>query len=217
MVIKFGVYGFVVVVVSSGAWGVFFSVWCLLGGFLCLLCCCCFGDVKMVVAYSSIVHIAICIFICGFGLSCQLYGVIIIVLMHGLVASRLFFGFGCIRRDVSSRSFVNISRFLSPFVFGGLAYLLLWVFNMGFPLLGGFIGELEGFYSLVFILGGLGVVFVFIFMFGGCCFNLFILVVMCGSSELSVDVRVLCLFLNVLLLSVMYLLCLFLFVYKIVV
>nr|YP_010258330.1 NADH dehydrogenase subunit 4 [Pomphorhynchus rocci]AFJ54214.1 NADH dehydrogenase subunit 4 [Pomphorhynchus rocci] len=184
VVIKLGLYGLFVLsnsgLLGSTFWGV--GVWAMIGGCLAGLYCLVVGDVKALVAYSSVVHMSGVVWLFSFGGSGVWRGFLLVALMHGLVSATFFGCVGYLGESLKSRS-VSVFKGVVSFYSGmGLLMVIILVFNMGFPISGGFLGELEVFWVLL-CLYPLGVFLVGVYMLVGCGFNLGLGVVMSGGHS----------------------------------
>nr|YP_008854345.1 NADH dehydrogenase subunit 4 [Pallisentis celatus]AFK50137.1 NADH dehydrogenase subunit 4 [Pallisentis celatus] len=141
-------------------------------------------DLKQIVAYSSVVHMALVIMgVLYFPVS--VLGVAMLMMVfHGVVSMGMFCGVGGFTEVVLTRALVLLSKI---FVWGGcmgVVVLSLFVLNSGFPLSGGFIGEVSLMMELVqfdwvYLFG------VFVLIFLGLVFNVIIVLVLHGREVLN--------------------------------
>nr|UPX88980.1 NADH dehydrogenase subunit 4 [Xylophagaidae sp. E81] len=115
------------------------SVW---GGIICSCLCLCQGDLKALVAYSSIGHMSLCL--CGIFsfTSSGLSGAQAMMLCHGLCSPLLFCLVGVMYNFSNSRSLglnKGLLVFLPSLVFFWCCFAML---NMGFPISLNFVSEL---------------------------------------------------------------------------
>lgn len=73
--------------------------------------------------------------------------------MHGLVSAALFGFIGGLGEGLKSRRVVVLKGVVSIYSFSGLLLAVVLVFNMGFPVRGGILGEIEAFNSVFNLLG----------------------------------------------------------------
>nr|AFJ14729.1 NADH dehydrogenase subunit 4 [Pomphorhynchus tereticollis] len=209
VVIKLGVYGMYVLVVSGvgGAYMWLVGLWALMGGIVSGMYCLVVGDTKSLVAYSSVVHMAVTIWLLLSMGSGVWRGVVLIAVMHGLVSAASFGFIGGLGEGLKSRSVVVLKGVVSMYSFSGLLLAVVLVFNMGFPVSGGMLGEIEAFNS-VFNLLGVGWAVVLGYMMLSCMFSLYLgvnLAGLMGSRSFVLSYKVYMLEVGLLLLSVLYL------------
>nr|UBK11848.1 NADH dehydrogenase subunit 4 [Ovalona pulchella] len=121
----------------------------LLGGFIASFICLMQTDVKSLVAYSSVAHMAVVIA----GLSSMTYigwgGAIIIMVAHGLCSSGLFSLVGLIYSRLSSRSIILIRGGLATMPLLALWWFLFSIFNMAAPPSSNLAGEVFVFITML--------------------------------------------------------------------
>ena len=141
----------------------------LLGSFICLRQ----TDVKSLVAYSSVAHIALVLL----GLSLNSYlgiaGAMVIIVAHGLCSSGLFRLVGIIYERLSSRSILLLRRGLTIAPLLSLWWFLFRVANIAAPPTPNLAGEILIFISSLSIFGLIAFV-VGLASFFGAAFNLYI-------------------------------------------
>nr|UTM92284.1 NADH dehydrogenase subunit 4 [Bolbosoma vasculosum] len=188
VMIKMGVYG-LWRLRGEGVWSVglgeVFWLWALVGAVLCCVLCLMGSDFKLVVAYSSVVHMGGVVWLGGFGLVSGWRGLLIVMLMHGVVSGGLFIMAGSMGDLCQSRSLLLLSESVDFLTIWGVLLIVGLVLNVGFPFSGNMLGELEivfgvcGMWSLGWLLVGA-------LMFLGCLFNLYVLMVL-SSNGFEVD------------------------------
>merc|ERR1712066_1051955 len=104
----------------------------LIGGGVLSILCVVQRDIKVVIAYSSVVHMALVIVgdlrLTKWGLE----GVIIIILAHGVCSSGIFAGANMIYERSHSRSFfLIVANFGGPFTYNLLGEVIL-ILNLSF-------------------------------------------------------------------------------------
>nr|QJU04392.1 NADH dehydrogenase subunit 4 [Pomphorhynchus laevis] len=209
VVIKLGVYGMHILmssgVAGSAVWLV--GLWSLVGGVVSGAYCLVVGDTKSLVAYSSVVHMATAIWLLSITSSGVWRGVVLLVIMHGLVSAAMFGFIGGLGESFKSRSVVLLKGVVSVYTFSGLLLMVILVFNMGFPISGGMLGEIEAFNSIFKMFEG-GWVLVVMYMMIGCVFSLYLgvnLAGLMGKQSFVLSHKVFSLEVGFLLLSVLYL------------
>ena len=114
-----------------------------LGGTILSILCCRLTDIKVVIAYSSVVHISLVILTLLSLEIVRLPGIWWVILAHGLVSSGMFGGANIIyeqrhsRRIIINKGLLNISPALSLFWF------ILIIINFGGPLTLNLYGEIN--------------------------------------------------------------------------
>nr|YP_011002182.1 NADH dehydrogenase subunit 4 [Bolbosoma nipponicum]WPN89834.1 NADH dehydrogenase subunit 4 [Bolbosoma nipponicum] len=188
VMIKMGVYG-LWRLRSEGAWcvglGEIFWLWALLGAVVCCVLCLMGTDFKLVVAYSSVVHMGGVVWLGGFGLVSGWRGLLLVMLMHGVVSGGLFIMAGSLGDLCQSRSLILLSGAIDFLSVWGMMLIVGLVLNVGFPISGNMLGELEIVFG-VCGLWGLGWILVSFLMFLGCLFNLYVVMVL-SSAGIDVD------------------------------
>ena len=164
----YGIYRFFPLVeglsVKGGTLRLFYYV-SLFGGVIVALNCLRQRDIKVVIAYSSVVHIRF--MMVGF-LSFSdtgLYGAILILVSHGFISPFLFYGLNYIYEIFHSRRIFSLKGLLMV----GSVFCLFWfigrILNMGFPPFMSFFSEViivRGFMRVGLIEWGLVLVFFFL-------------------------------------------------------
>nr|AFJ14693.1 NADH dehydrogenase subunit 4 [Pomphorhynchus laevis] len=209
VVIKLGVYGMYILTMSgvagSAAWLV--GLWSLVGGVVSGAYCLVVGDTKSLVAYSSVVHMAATVWLLSIVSSGVWRGVVLLIIMHGLVSAAMFGFIGGLGESFKSRSVVLLKGVVSVYTFGGLLLMVVLVFNMGFPISGGMLGEIEAFNAIFKMFEG-GWLLVVMYMMTGCMFSLYLganLAGLMGKQGFVLSYKVFSLEIGLLILSVLYL------------
>nr|UTM92248.1 NADH dehydrogenase subunit 4 [Bolbosoma balaenae] len=188
VMIKMGVYG-LWRLRSEGAWcaglGETFWLWGLMGAVVCCVLCLMGSDFKLVVAYSSVVHMGGVVWLGGFGLVSGWRGLFLVMLMHGVVSGGLFIMAGSLGDLCQTRSLVLLSGAIDFLSLWGMMLIMGLVLNVGFPLSGNMLGELEILFG-VCGMWGWGWIMVSALMFLGCLFNLYVVMVL-SSAGMEVD------------------------------
>jgi len=144
ILLKLGGYGLYRLcnVLSVSSTGEVLTSVTLLGGGILGIVCLCQSDIKVVIAYSSVVHISLVIIgflaISNWGLE----GGIIIILAHGVCSSGIFAGANIIYERSHSRRFFLNSGFLVMSPIFRLLWLVLIVANFGGPFSYNLLGEI---------------------------------------------------------------------------
>lgn len=103
----------------------------------------------------------------------------LLIIMHGLVSAAIFGFIGGLGERFKSRRVVLLKGVVSVYTFGGLLLIVVLVFNIGFPVSGGMLGEIEAFNAIFKIFEG-GWLLVVIYMMTGCIFRLYLGVNLAG-------------------------------------
>lgn len=153
LVLKLGGYGFIRFSIGLLYWGgiTYLNIiyWFCLFSMLCaILCAACQIDLKRIIAYGSISHMALvtlCIFL---GTQAGLESAMIMMLGHGFVSSALFILVGGLYERYHSRNvryYGGLYRTLPKF---GTFFFLFILFDIGVPGSPSFVAELLAFISL---------------------------------------------------------------------
>nr|QDM37027.1 NADH dehydrogenase subunit 4 [Centrorhynchus milvus] len=191
VMIKMGLYGMWRVRGEGGLWvelwdGVW--LWALVGGVGACVLCLYVSDYKMLVAYSSVFHMAGVVWLGGMWLSFGWRGVLVVMMMHGVVSGALFMLAGSLGELGESRSLVLLGGLVEYMSLGGLVLVVGMVLNAGFPLSGNMVGELEVVLGVVGLWGWGWAVFL-VMMFVGSLFNMFVLVELFSVGKVRKDVE----------------------------
>nr|AMK47819.1 NADH dehydrogenase subunit 4 [Centrorhynchus aluconis] len=191
VMIKMGVYGLWRMrgeVMVGEDWG-WLWVWALFGGVVASLMCLFSSDFKMLVAYSSVFHMAGVVWLSGWMLGGGWRGVVIVVMMHGIVSGALFMLVGSLGDIGESRSLVLLSGLVDYLSVGGVVVISSFVLNAGFPFSGNMLGELEVVLGVLTV-WGLGWVVLAVMLFVGSLFNMYLLMVVFSSGQVCKDLSV---------------------------
>nr|WNX93935.1 NADH dehydrogenase subunit 4 [Moniliformis sp.] len=149
----------------------------LVGMMVCPLVCVSLGDLKEIVAYSSVVHMSLMmVVLVNMGLS-FFVGVMSMMMFHGFVSVLMFYFVGLVYENTGSRSVMVNKGVVSMVGLVGVVLFVVLIMNMGFPLSGNFIAEIQMVQYLVG-LGALGMVVSGIYVFLGCVYNILVYVYM---------------------------------------
>nr|QDE53444.1 NADH dehydrogenase subunit 4 [Sphaerirostris picae] len=159
-------------------------VWALVGGLVASLMCLFSSDFKMLVAYSSVFHMAGVVWLSGWMLASGWRGVLIVVMMHGVLSGALFMLAGSLGEIGESRSLVLLGGLVDYLSVGGFMVVMCFVLNTGFPLSGNMVGELEVVLGVMSV-WGLGWVLLFWVLFLGSLFNMYVLIVLFSSGRVG--------------------------------
>ena len=124
---------------------------CLMVALYCLRC----PDLKLLVAYSSVVHIGICLFMVLQKCEVSLYSCCLLIFSHGVVSSGLFFSCSVMYQIQSRRSFMAIKGILGLVPYFSVITLFLVYFNIRGPPSLNFIRELFGLIGVLTLSWGL--------------------------------------------------------------
>lgn len=114
----------------------------LIGGRILGIMCILNRDIKVVIAYSSVVHISI-IIVCLFLINMWcVEGGIRIILAHGICSSGLFAGANLLYERAHSRSYLLVGRRLAKLSSYSVIWFLLLVCNFGGPFSLNLLGEI---------------------------------------------------------------------------
>nr|WFF64449.1 NADH dehydrogenase subunit 4 [Pseudoacanthocephalus sp.] len=183
ILIKLGVWGVYLMALGGvGGWE-WVMLWACMGSTVGITVCFMVCDVKSLIAYSSIVHMGLCLGVIVSGFYGGLLGVFLVLLVHGVVSSGLFYLGGSWGGFYGSRSVIIVSGGL--FMASGIGVLIfvLWSLNMGFPISGGFVGEVWCLW-LLWGFGSFWFVFILVYVFGCCMFNMYV-VLLFGSGSIG--------------------------------
>jgi len=137
VILKLGGYGFykVINLISGLLWGLseYFIRISLVGSIYVRLLCLVQVDIKSLIAYSSVSHIGLVI---GGLITLRRwssYGVILIILGHGLCSSGLFFIVNLFYERIYSRNIIILKGLMTLFPSLNLGLFILFVINIGAP------------------------------------------------------------------------------------
>lgn len=146
------------------------------------------GDYKRLVAYSSVFHIAGCIWLAGLGLVTGWWGVAVVVMMHGVVSAALFMLAGTLGDVGERRRLVLLGGLVDYLSVGGCAIVLGIVLNVGFPLRANMLGELEVVVGVLRVWAEGWLVFLRA-MVAACAFNIYVVLVLVRSGQVRKGVE----------------------------
>nr|UFA47096.1 NADH dehydrogenase subunit 4 [Mitjaevia bifurcata] len=172
LLLKIGGYGILrVMSIFEGTFINYSYVWyslSLVGGLMVSLICLLQGDVKCLIAYSSVAHMSLCLI--GI-LSMSKWGVLgayLMMISHGLCSSGLFCLANISYERFSSRSFFINKGLLTLMPSMSMMWFLFSSFNMGCPPSLNFISEIFILNSMMFYWWNSSLFFVFISFFSAC-------------------------------------------------
>lgn len=144
----------------------------VVGGLISGLICIENVDLKVIIAFSSVFHIIGSLWLVFIGNVGVLWGVVLILIFHGLISSGLFVLVGVVRVELGSRNLILMIGVMGVLRFLGVVVFVLLFINIGFPISFGFLGEIEIFKSMgVYYVGG---VIVIVFIIFSCVYNMFL-------------------------------------------
>lgn len=154
VLLKFGGYGIMMVLVCFFEYVSFLLVellvvFVVVGGFFCRLMCLRQVDIKSLIAYSSIGHMALCV---GGMFTCSVIGWkggLVLIVAHGLCSPGLFALANFSYILFSSRRLIICSGVLALFPSLSMCWFLLCSSNIAFPPRSGLLGEVCLLMSLV--------------------------------------------------------------------
>lgn len=178
VLLKIGAYGLFRFICLWGLEVVFVEVVSrvsLVGIMVCPLVCVSLRDLKEIVAYSSVVHMSlIMVVLVNIGLR-FFVGVMSMIMFHGFVSVLMFYFVGLVYENTDSRRVIVNKGVVSMVGLVGVVLFVVLIMNMGFPLSGNFIAEIQMVQYLVG-LGALGIVVSGIYVFLGCVYNILVYV-----------------------------------------
>nr|QJI81289.1 NADH dehydrogenase subunit 4 [Centrorhynchus clitorideus] len=191
VMIKMGVYGLWRVRGVGGSWVGMWDwlwLWALVGGVGACVLCFYVSDYKMLVAYSSVFHMAGVVWMGGVWVMFGWRGVLLVMMMHGVVSGALFMLAGGMSELGESRSLALLGGLVDFLSVGGLLVVVGMVLNVGFPVSGNMVAELEVVLGVMGLWSWGWVVFgVMMFMAG--LFNMFVLVSLFSVGDVRKDVE----------------------------
>jgi len=180
LILKLGGYGmirrFKVIQIRCIKFSFIFIIISLVGSFYVALICLNQFDMKLIVAYSSVVHIALVLLGVINLRYMGILGSFILIVGHGLCSSGLFVLVNLVYERIGRRSLVFVKGLLSKFSSLVLFWFLLISSNIAAPISLNFISEIQLFISIVswsknFIL------FLILASFFGAVYNLYLFIV----------------------------------------
>nr|YP_009946942.1 NADH dehydrogenase subunit 4 [Macrostemum floridum]QOH91260.1 NADH dehydrogenase subunit 4 [Macrostemum floridum] len=153
IMLKLGGYGIIRVMMSLISVNLqlsyIFSTISLLGGMCLSLVCLYQVDMKMLIAYSSVVHMSLVLLGIMSMSWLGLIGGMILMVGHGLCSSGLFFLVGVIYNRSKSRSLMLNKGFINLYPYLTLYWFLLVIINMGVPPFLNYFSELMLFINII--------------------------------------------------------------------
>jgi len=144
VLLKLGGYGIVRVFLLNGEGNIIYVFRCvaLMGGGLLGIICLVNSDIKVVIAYSSVVHMSLIILGILSLFSLGLEGRLMVIIAHGVCSSGMFYGANIIyERSHSRRYFLNSGGLSKSSDFSILWFLLIMA-NFGGPFTINLLGEI---------------------------------------------------------------------------
>nr|YP_007183153.1 NADH dehydrogenase subunit 4 [Paratenuisentis ambiguus]CCA94485.2 NADH dehydrogenase subunit 4 [Paratenuisentis ambiguus] len=187
VLIKTGVLGLILIVSSLAGLDSWLFGWFSLGVLVSLVKMLMSTDFKVVVAYSSIVHMGCLILGLFFSGVSVVMSSILILVFHSFVSVSLFWLVGYFSEFCFSRSFMVLKGVL---IWGGFSMVVIFyllVLNSGFPSGGGFWGELGVFYSILFS-SELYLFSVFVLIFFSVVVNFEVIMVLSSSVSRKISI-----------------------------
>ena len=173
ILLKLGGYGMVrmSMFIKEDNFRKFIMIFCILGGRILSIVCIINRDIKVIIAYSSVVHIALIIINLFLKNSIGTIGGIIIIVAHGLCSSGIFSGANIIYERTHSRIIILNKGILNIFSRLAVLWFLLCIANFGGPFTLNLLGEIILIINLrkvrfVFL------IFIFLISFFSACYRL---------------------------------------------
>lgn len=107
-------------------------------------------DFKVLIAYSSVVHMSILVLGYLIELGYGVYGCLLVVVFHSFISIGLFYLVGHLSEVYHSRSFFILKNTLLWGCWFMVLVFVSLVLNFGFPIRGSFLGEVRLVYRIVF-------------------------------------------------------------------
>lgn len=152
LILKFGVIGYYRFLISYSYFSVYFFLFLgFLGLLICSLFCFFQSDVKIIVAYSSIVHISFLLLCFSCFVLYSKLGGCLIILVHGYVSFIIFYLLGEFYLFCISRILYFFNSFYISCIYFCFFFIFFLLLNVGFPLRLRFFSELIGFINFFFL------------------------------------------------------------------
>jgi len=165
--LKLGSYGLIrfVMLLSPPSWFYYFLSIAMVGSVVSSICCIIQWDLKSLIAFSRISHITFLLCALFSKRSFSVDSFVFVSFSHGIGSSLLFFMFGALYDSLGSRSILVCRRrtYFSSFLEALICFICF--FNVGFPFLVSFFGEMYVVSSVLTIIGGRLIVLMFIIIF----------------------------------------------------
>ena len=144
ILLKLGGYGIIRILIFINYRNIvlFFIVFSLIGGSILRIVCLINSDIKVIIAYSSVVHIALIIINILSKNFWRINGTIIIILAHGLCSSGIFSCANIIYERSHSRRIILNKAKLNLFPIISIFWFLLCIANFGGPFTYNLLGEI---------------------------------------------------------------------------
>jgi len=163
ILLKLGGYGIIRMLffIEENMFIKYIILFCLLGGRVLRVVCLINSDIKVIIAYSSVVHIALIITNLILKNSIGVLGRIIIIIAHGLCSSGIFSCANIIYERSHSRIIIINKGYLNMFPALRMIWFLLCIANFGGPFSLNLIGEIV----LIINLRAMNFIFLFFILF----------------------------------------------------
>lgn len=167
VLLKLGGYGMVrfIYFLQLRAFTKLIIIFCLLGGRILRVVCLINRDIKVIIAYSSVVHIALIIINFFSSTLIGLIGGVVVMVAHGICSSGMFRCANIMYERSHSRIIIANKSFLNIFPSLRLFWFLLCIANFGGPFTLNLLGEVVLIINLSFINYGLLIFILFISFF----------------------------------------------------
>lgn len=182
----YGIFRFMLTInlrFKSKTWGYLFYL-CLIGAIIIILFCMRQRDIKIIIAYSSIVHISFILI----GLISQsivgIYGCLLILISHGFISPFLFYRFNYIYETLHSRRIFILKGALLLIPAFCLFWFLGLALNIGLPPFISFFSEVSIAGSISFTkLLDWSLILLFFFFCGAYNIYLYVITVICDACK----------------------------------
>ena len=143
VLLKLGGYGIIRIMAITGVYKIlrFLMIFRLLGGIILGIACLTFRDIKVIIAYSSVVHMAIIIVSFLSAFIAGLTGGIIVIIAHGICSSGIFACANMMYERSHSRRLIINKGTLNIFPSLATIWFILCISNFGGPLTLNLLGE----------------------------------------------------------------------------
>ena len=143
VLLKLGGYGIIRIMAITGVYKIlrFLMIFRLLGGIILGIACLTFRDMKVIIAYSSVVHMAIIIVSFLSAFIAGLTGGIIVIIAHGICSSGIFACANMMYERSHSRRLIINKGTLNIFPSLATIWFILCISNFGGPFTLNLLGE----------------------------------------------------------------------------
>jgi len=143
VLLKLGGYGIIRIMAITGVYKIlrFLMIFRLLGGIILGIACLTFRDIKVIIAYSSVVHMAIIIVSFLSAFIAGLTGGIIVIIAHGICSSGIFACANMMYERSHSRRLIINKGTLNIFPSLATIWFILCISNFGGPFTLNLLGE----------------------------------------------------------------------------